>query len=106
MCDFGRLYKLGNAIDTGDEQRKEIYKLAASDGNEAFMILAVRDYVGKVEILIGNSHFGLCSISKTVPGGTRGKGNVYRSKEIDISSGKLILSVSKGEIYSIEFFNR
>ena len=106
MCDFGRLYRLGNLVDTGDDHRKEIYKLAASNGNEAFMLISVRDFEGKLEIILGASPFDLCRVSKTVPGGTRGKGNVYRSKEIDISSGKLILSVSKGEIYSVSFFNR
>lgn len=105
MCDFGRLYRLSGVVDTGDDQRKELYKLAATNGNEAFMILAVRDFEGKVELNLCNSSFSLCRVSKTLPGGNRGKGEVYSSKDIDILGGKLLLSVGKGEIYSISFFN-
>jgi hypothetical protein len=105
MCDFGRLYRLSGVVDTGDDQRKELYKLAATNGNEAFMILAVRDFEGKVELNLCNSSFSLCRVSKTLPSGNRGKGEVYSSKDIDILGGKLLLSVGKGEIYSISFFN-
>ena len=106
MCDFGKLYKLGMAIETGDDHRKELYKLAASNGKEASLMLVVRDYEGKVELIFSNSPFACCTVSKTLPGGARGKGTVYRSKEMDISGGRLLLTVGKGEIYSVSFFNK
>ena len=106
MCNFAKLYKLGNAIDTGDDYRKELYCLAATDGNEGGMLMTTRSFEGKVEIVLTASPFGYCSVSKTVPGGTRGQGSVYRSKDVDISSGRLVLSAKPGEIYMISFFNK
>ena len=106
MCSFGKLYRLGTAVDSGDNHRKELYKLCASNGKEASLLLTTRAFEGKLEILLLNCPYTYCTMSKTVPGGTRGAGKSYRSKEIDISSGKLILSVGKGEIYSVSFFNK
>ena len=106
MRDFGRLYRLGNAVETGDNHRKELYKLAASNGKEGSLLMVTKDYEGKVELVFANSPFAFCTVSKTIPGGTRGKGSVYRSKEIDITGGRLVLSVGKGEIYSVSFFNK
>jgi hypothetical protein len=106
MRDFGKLYRLSTAIDTGDDHRKELYKLAAANVKEGALLLATRDFEGKLEIVFGNSPFEYCVVSKTLPDGTRGKGSVYRSKEIDITSGRLVLSVGKCEIYYISFFNR
>lgn len=106
MCDFGKLYRLGTAVETGDDHRKELYKLAACDEKEGALLLVTRDYEGKVEIVLGRSPFGVCTVSKTLPGGERGKGVVYRSKEIDVSGGRLLLTVGKGEIYLISFFNK
>jgi hypothetical protein len=106
MRDFGKLYRLSTAIDTGDDHRKELYKLAAANVKEGSLLLATRDFEGKLEFVFGNSPFEYCVVSKTLPDGTRGKGSVYRSKEIDITSGRLVLSVGKCEIYYISFFNR
>ena len=105
-CHFARLSKLGSAVDTGDDYRKELYSLAATDGNEGGMLMVSRSYEGKVEIILSSSPFNCCTVSKTVPGGTRGQGTVYRSKEVDISSGRLVLSVKPGEIYMISFLNK
>ena len=106
MCSFGKLYRLGTAVDSGDNHRKELYKLCASNGKEASLLLTTRAFEGKLEILLLNCPYTYCTMSKTVPGGTRGAGKSYRSKEIDISSGKLTVSVGKGEIYSVSFFNK
>ena len=106
MCNFGRLYRLATAVDTGDNHRKELYKLAAANENEGGMLMVTKNYEGKVELVFLNSPFALCRVSKTIPGGTRGKGSVYQSKDIDITSGRLTLSVGKGEIYFVSFFNK
>ena len=106
MCNFARLYKLGTAVDTGDDSRKELYSLAATDGSEAAMMTVVRGYEGKLEVVLTSSPYNTCTVSKTVPGGTRGKGTTYRSRDVDISSGRLILSVKQGEIYLLSFFNK
>ncbi len=106
MCYFGKLYKLGTAIDTGDDSRKELYSLAAMSSSEAAMMTVSRSYEGKVEIILSSSPYNTCTVSKTLPGGSRGKGTTYRSRDVDISSGRLILSVKSGEIYLLSFFNK
>jgi hypothetical protein len=106
MKYFNRLYRLGSAVDTGDDHRKELYTLAAIGANEGGMMLSVRNFEGRLELLFPSSPFALCSVSKTVPGGTRGKGTTYRSKDVDITGGKLILSVTPGEVYYVSFFNK
>ena len=106
MCYFAKLYKLGTAIDTGDDYRKELYSLAATDGTDGAMMMVTRGFEGKVELILIDSPFNTCTVSKTVPGGTRGKGSVYRSKDVDISSGRLALSVKQNEIYMLSFFNK
>ena len=70
------------------------------------MMMVTRNYEGKVEIIMNASPFNTCTVSKTVPGGDRGKGTTYRSKDVDISSGRLILTVGMGEIYLLTFFNK
>ena len=106
MCNFARLYKLGGAIDTGDDYRKELYSLAAADASEAAMLMVARNYEGRVEIILTNSPFTSCVVSKTVTGLDRGRGAVYRSKELDVSSGRFSLPVKPHEIYMLSFFNK
>lgn len=106
MCYFAKLYKLGTAVETSNDQRKELYSLAATDGNEGAMMMVTRNYEGKIDLVFNSDTFNTCTVSKTVPGGARGKGSNYRSKEVDISSGRLTLSVGQGEIYMLSFFNK
>ena len=106
MCSFAKLYKLGNMIDTGDDHRKELYSLAATDDNEAAVLMVIRGYEGRVELCLVDSPFNCCTVAKTVSGGTRGKGMTYRSKDVDVSSGTLSLPVKPNEIYTITFLNK
>ena len=69
-------------------------------------MMVTRNYEGKVELTLVDSPFNTCVVAKTVTGGNRGKGTTYRSKEVDISSGRLPLSVKPNEIYTISFFNK
>jgi hypothetical protein len=105
MKIFALLYRLGTAIDTGDDHRKELYSLAAVGEEGGCLMIAVRNYEGKLELNLHSSPFGKCTLTKIAPGGARGKGSVYRSGEVDITSGKLALNVSQGEVYSVNFFN-
>ena len=106
MKHFSKLYRLGSAIDSGDDHRKELYSLAAANAEEGGLLISVRNYEGRLEVLTPTSPFALCAVTKTVPGGVRGKGTTYRSKDVDISSGKLVLTVAPGEVYFVSFFNR
>ncbi len=106
MCNFAKLYKLGTAIDTGDDYRKELYSLAAANENSGAMMIVSKGFEGRVELLLNSSPFNSCTVSKTTPGGSRGKGQTFHSKPVDISSGRLTFSAAKGEIYLINFFNK
>ena len=106
MRSFAGLYKLGTVIDTGDDHRKEVYSLAAYNGERAEAMIVVRNFEGKLEISLRNCPFNSCIVSKNAPGGTRGKGTVYKSKDISLASGRLLLPVNQGEIYTISFFNK
>ncbi len=106
MRSFARLYKLGTAVDSGDDYRKEVYSLVACNGSEAEMMISVPKYEGNLEIRLVNSTFDACTVTKNSPGGTRGKGAVYHSKELAISGGKIILPVKSGELYTVSFFNK
>ena len=104
MCAYSRLYKLGTQVDTGDDTRKELYALGATDGNTAELLLVTRRFEGKLELVLQGAAFEFCRISRIVPGGTRGKGTVYRSKDISIAAGRALLPLKPGEIYSVSFF--
>ena len=106
MCYFAKLYKLGTSVDTGDDSRKELYSLAATNGSEAAMLMSCRTYEGRIEIVLSGAAFNSCTVSKILPGGTRGKGTSYRSRDVDISSGRLIISVKPQEVYMLSFFNK
>ena len=101
MKSFARLYKLGTAIDTGDDHRKELYSVAAANAEEGGILIVTRNYEGKLEIFLDSSPFTVCTVTKTLPGQNRGTASVMRSKELDVSSGRILLSVSHGEIYYI-----
>lgn len=104
MRAFSRLYRLGNVAESSDDFRKEIYSLTAFNDKEGALLISVTDYEGRVDILLENCPFEVCGISKTVSGGERGKGAVYRSKDMKIQSNRLSLPVKPNEIYLVKFF--
>ena len=106
MKGFASLYRLGTSVDTGDDYRKELYALCAIGKGEGALMLAVRNFEGRVELVLNSSPFNTCTVSKIQPGGVRGKGTTYRSKDVDVSSGRLMLSVSPLEVYSVSFFSK
>ena len=106
MKMFAGLYRLGTAVDTGDDHRKELYALAAMNEESGALMVSVRNYEGKLEIALQSSPFNRCILTKLAPGGVRGKGSIYRSGEVDVTSGRLALTVSRGEVYLINFLNK
>ena len=105
MCAFGKLYKLGVALETTGDYRKEVYALAATDRSEGAILLVTRNYSGRVEVVLKGSEFSTCTVVKTVPGGERGVGTVYRAENIAVTGGKIIIPTKKNEIYMISLFN-
>jgi hypothetical protein len=106
MRSFASVAKLSTVYDSGDDHRKELYSLATCNGKEGALMCAVGKYEGKLEIILADSPFEYCTVSKITSGGTRGKGNVYHSKELQVSGGRLLLSVKSGEVYTVSFFNK
>ena len=106
MRAFGKLYKLGTSIETSGDYRKELYSLAACNAQTATVMLITRSYSGRVEIMLENCPFDTCNVIKTVPGGERGEGTVYRAENIAIVGSKIILPTKKNEIYEISLFNK
>ncbi len=106
MRSFASLLRIGTVIDSGDDHRKEAYTLAAYNGKEAALMTVIGKYEGRLEILLMGSPFGYCTVTKNSPGGNRGKGTVYRSKELAITGGKIALSVKPGEVYTVSLFNK
>ena len=106
MRAFGRLYKLGTSYETGGDYRKELYALAAGDGKQGAIMLVARDYSGKVEIHLRGSDFDSCSVIKTVSGGERGEGKVYKAENIAITGSKIILPVKSNEVFEISLFKK
>ena len=80
--------------------------LAATSENEAGALLVVKNYEGKLEIIFDSSPFSIATVTKNVTTTDRGKGATLRSKEIDVTSGRLLLSVTPAEIYYINLFNK
>ena len=101
MRAYGRLYKLGAAYDVGGDYRKELYSLAARGKDEGAIMLVARAYSGRVEIALKDCPFKTCSVIKTVPGGERGEGRVFRAERIAINGSKIILPVKENEIFEI-----
>ena len=101
MCAFGKLYKIGTAVETTGDYRKEVYALAAFNKKEGAILLATRDYSGRVEVVLRGQAFERCSVIKNVAGGERGAGNVYRAENIAVTGGKIIIPTKKNEIYYI-----
>ncbi len=101
---FGKLYKLGTALETTGDYRKEVYAPAATDGSEAAILATTRNYQGKLEIVLKDSSYTACTVVKTAPGGERGQGVVYRAENVPITGGKIIIPVKQNEIYFVTLF--
>ena len=106
MCAYSGLYRLGTAVDSGDDHRKEVYTLAAYNGKEGAIMTVIGRYEGRLELLLNGSAFDACTVVKVSPDGERGKGTVYRSRELAVSGGKLALSVKPGEIYTVNLYTK
>ena len=106
MCAFNGLYRLGTQLDTGDDTRRDIYSLAATDGERASLMIVTRRFEGTAEIVLSGAGFDYCSVTRIAPGGTRGQGTVYRSKDIPMKDGRATLPLKPNEVYTVAFFNK
>ncbi len=105
MRDFGELYRLGTAVDTGSDYRGELYSLAAYNSDVCKLMLVTRNYAGKAEIALKDCPFTTCRVVKTVYG-KRGAGEEYRSEAREIVGDKIVITVKKNEIYLVTLFGK
>jgi len=105
MCAFNRLYRLGTAAEYSQDYRKEVYSLTAYDDNEAVILLVTRDYSGKVELVLEGCDFTTCSVVKTSPGAERGQGLVYKSENVRVNGGRIIIHTRKNEVFTVTLFS-
>ncbi len=101
MCALGKLYRLGGAVETTGDYRKELYTLAATDGKERALLIVTGDWGGKLEIHLSGGDFSSCDVEKTVAGGERGEGRTLRAEGVTVARNRIILPTRKREIYLI-----
>jgi hypothetical protein len=106
MCAFGKLYKLGTAVESAGDYRREIYSLAAIGRDEAKIMIVTGGYSGRVELVLSGCEFATCSVEKIVSGGERGAGYVYRAEGVAVSGGKIIIPSKKNEIFLVSLFDK
>ena len=101
---FAELYRLGAAVETTADFRKEVYSLAAHNGKEGSILITTRNYRGKVELILKNSPYTTCSVMKISSGGERGSSVIYKAENVSIVGSKIIISAGENEIFSVKLF--
>ncbi len=99
---FAKLYRLGSIAETAGDYPKEIYTMAAQNKDEGGLMVVTKNHAGKIEIHLKGSEYDVCTVTKVVAGGERGRGSVYRSENIKINKNRLVLATKKNEVYYFE----
>ena len=99
---FAKLSRLGTVAETVGDYPKELYTMATFNKDEGALMLVTRAYAGKLEINLKGSEYDLCTVTKVVSGGERGRGSVYKSDNIKINKNRLALTAKKNEVYYFE----
>ena len=95
MKFFGNLFKLENQIELVCDYQG-IYALAASDGKDFGIMLAVRDCSGKIEIEMSNSDKNTVVVTES------SYENPIVETELKVADGRLSLTVQKDTLYYIK----
>ena len=101
---FGRLWKLGTAVESLGDARRELYSLAARNASGGAVIVASQEYSGKLELRLKNADFSHFSVSRYYENGDGALG--LRTKEgISLSGNKIAVTLERGDVYLFEFVN-
>ncbi len=103
MSAVGGMYPLSDRVETTEDFRRELYTLAASDGERGAVLIVTREFSGTVVLSPSGADFNYYSISGTVGGGVRGEGRTVGRSDIPLRGGKISLSVGKNEVYLVTF---
>ncbi len=98
---FGELVSLKSALASSEDYRRELYLLAASDGELGGILLSTREYDGVLEISIRNAAFRRYSVRGIIGGAERGEGFVSEQSDIPLTDGRITLRTGKNEVYYI-----
>lgn len=101
MTAYGRLTALGTAVLTTDDFRREVYSLAATDGDLGAVLLVTDRYSGALKLEISGADFTSYSIRGMLGGGTRGVGYAKEEENIPLTAPYISLKVGSGEVYLI-----
>ena len=105
MRAFGKLYRLGTAVDTGADYRGELYSLAASSADECRVMLVTREFEGRVELSFADCPFTTCQVVRT-DYGRRGVSSEVCSEQLPIPKDRLLIPVRKNEVYLLTLFGK
>ncbi len=101
MCAFGELYRLGGALEITPDFRKEVYALAAADDSSSAILLATREYEGKIEIILKDCKYTVCSVKK-IKTDEGGRAKIYNADRLSVASGRILISAKENEVYLIK----
>jgi len=105
LQSFSELARMKNRVEISEDYRRELYMLAAKDGDEGAILLVTRGYQGMVELSVKGSTYTAYSIKGILGGGKRGVGVVREATDIPLSP-KIQLKVGKNEVYRIRLYGK
>ncbi len=99
---FGRLWRLGTAIESVGDTRREIYSLAARNNSQGAVIVIAEEYAGKLELRLKNADFSSFSVSRYYEDGD-GSPRLRTKEGIALAGNKIAVSIERGDVYLFEF---
>ena len=100
---YAELYRIGTAVDSGEDYRRELYTLAAGGKDKGALLLVTSDFKGQLTVDLKNCPFSRCSVKGMTGGGERGVGFSTVKDGISVASGRINLKAGPHQIYLISF---
>ena len=101
---FGRLWRLGTAVESVGDTRREIYSLAARNNSQGAVIVVSQEYSGKLELRLKNADFSSFSVSRYYEDGD-GSPRLRTKEGIALAGNKIAVTLERGDAYLFEFAN-
>lgn len=98
---FGELLRVGDAVDSGEDYRRELYALAAGGKDRGAVLISTADFNGRITVEFKNSPFTVCKIKGMTGGGERGVGASTVAEAVSVSSDRLNLKAGANQVYLI-----
>lgn len=101
---FGRLWRLGTAVESLGDARRELYSLAARSASAGAVIVVSQEYSGKLELRLKNADFSSFSVSRYYEDDS-GAPRLRTKEGISLSGNKIAVTLERGDVYLLEFVN-